>query len=74
LWTGKIKRPSQILNTGDIVDATVLHIDSGKRPVSLGVKQLAPNPLDTIAEKYPVGRVIEGKNKKYQRVRYIRGH
>jgi small subunit ribosomal protein S1 len=48
---------------GDIVEAVVLNIDTDKRRVSLGMKQVEPNPWDVVAERYPVGTVIEGKVK-----------
>jgi small subunit ribosomal protein S1 len=62
-WTGKVKHSSQLLNIGDIVNAVVLDIDSSKRRISLGMKQLEPNPWDSIAENYPVGTIIEGEVK-----------
>jgi small subunit ribosomal protein S1 len=62
-WTGNIKNPSQILNVGNIVEAMVLSLDASKRRISLSMKQLEPNPWDTIAENYPLGAVIEGKIK-----------
>ena len=60
-WTGKIKHSSQILSVGNIVEAKVLSLDVSKRRISLSMKQLEPNPWDTIAENYPQGAVIEGK-------------
>jgi small subunit ribosomal protein S1 len=62
-WTRKIRHPSQILNVGDIVDAVVLNIDVEKKRISLGMKQVEPNPWDVIEEKYPVGTTIEGRIK-----------
>ncbi|NQT55776.1 MAG: 30S ribosomal protein S1 [Desulfobacteraceae bacterium] len=62
-WTRKIKHPSQILSVGDIVDVIVLNIDVPKKRISLGMKQVEPNPWDIIEEKYPVGTTIEGKIK-----------
>ena len=62
-WTGKIKHPSQILNVGNIVETVVLSLDVGKKRISLSMKQLEPNPWDNIAEKYPIGAIIEGKIK-----------
>ena len=62
-WTGNIKHPSQILNVGNMVEAMVLSIDVSKRRISLSIKQLEPNPWDTIAENYPLGAIIEGKIK-----------
>ena len=62
-WTGKIKHPSQMLSVGDIVEAMILNVDVAKKRISLSMKQLEPNPWDTIAEKYPVGSIIEGEIK-----------
>jgi len=62
-WTRKIRHPSQVLNVGDIIDTMVLDIDVAKKRISLGMKQVEPNPWDVIEEKYPVGTTIEGKIK-----------
>lgn len=62
-WTRKIRHPSQILKVGDFVDAVVLNIDSGAKRISLGLKQVEPNPWAVIGEKYPVGTTIEGRIK-----------
>jgi small subunit ribosomal protein S1 len=62
-WTGKIKHPSQVLNVGETVQAVVLNLDAAKKRISLSVKQLEPNPWDSIADKYPIGATIEGKVK-----------
>lgn len=62
-WTRKIRHPSQVLNVGDIVDSVVLNIDVAKKRISLGMKQVEPNPWDVIEEKYPIGTTIEGKIK-----------
>ena len=62
-WTRKIRHPSQIVSGGDEVEAVVLDIKPGSRRISLGMKQVVPNPWDVISEKYPVGTTIEGKIK-----------
>ena len=62
-WTKKIRHPSMVVNVGDEVEAMVLDIDPGNRRISLGLKQVEPNPWDVIGEKYPVGTIIEGKIK-----------
>lgn len=62
-WTKKIRHPSKILNVGDEVEAIVLSINPDNKRISLGMKQLEPNPWDVIAEKYPVGTTIAGKIK-----------
>ncbi len=60
-WTQKVRHPSKVVAMGDIIDAVVLSMDKGSKRVSLGMKQIEPNPWDVIAEKYPVGSRIEGK-------------
>jgi small subunit ribosomal protein S1 len=62
-WTRKIRHPSQIVRVSDIVEAVVLNIDPPNKRVSLGLKQVEPNPWDIIGEKYPVGTTIEGRIK-----------
>ena len=62
-WTKKIRHPSKILSVGDIVEAVVLDINPDNKRISLGMKQIEPNPWDVIAEKYPIGTTIAGKIK-----------
>ena len=62
-WTRKIRHPSKVVSVGESVDAVVLDIKPESRRISLGMKQVVPNPWDVIAEKYPKGTVIEGKIK-----------
>jgi small subunit ribosomal protein S1 len=62
-WTGRIRHPSQVVSIGDAVEAVVLSVDVAKKRIFLSMKRLEPNPWDTIAEKYPVGAIIEGKIK-----------
>ena len=62
-WTRKVRHPSQLLSIGDMVEAIVLNMDTARKRISLGMKQVAPNPWDVIEEKYPVGTTIEGKIK-----------
>ncbi len=62
-WTRKIRHPSEVLSIGSTVEAVVIDIDVAKERISLSIKQLEPNPWDSIAEKYPVGAIIEGKVK-----------
>ncbi|MBU1163138.1 MAG: S1 RNA-binding domain-containing protein, partial [Proteobacteria bacterium] len=62
-WTRKIRHPSKVVSIGDMVDAVVLDIKPENRRISLGMKQVIPNPWDVISEKYPVGTTIEGKIK-----------
>jgi small subunit ribosomal protein S1 len=62
-WTRKIRHPSKVVSVGEEVDAVVLDIKPDSRRISLGMKQVVPNPWDVISEKYPVGTTIEGKIK-----------
>ena len=62
-WTKRVKHPSQILNQGDEVDVQVLDVDTGNRRISLGMKQLMPNPWLELKEHYPPGTIIEGEIK-----------
>jgi small subunit ribosomal protein S1 len=62
-WTRKIRHPSKVVSVGDEVEAVVLDIKPENRRISLGMKQVVPNPWDVISEKYPVGTTIEGKIK-----------
>ncbi len=62
-WTRKIRHPSKVVSVGEEVEAIVLDIKPENRRISLGMKQVVPNPWDVIAEKYPVGTTIEGKIK-----------
>ena len=62
-WTRKVRHPSKVVSIGDMVDAVVLDIKPENRRISLGMKQVVPNPWDVISEKYPIGTTIEGKIK-----------
>jgi small subunit ribosomal protein S1 len=62
-WTKKVKHPSQLISIGDVVEAVVLDVDVARKRISLGLKQLEPNPWSVIEERYPVGTVVEGKIK-----------
>jgi len=62
-WTRKVRHPSKIVSVAEEVEAVVLDIKPESRRISLGMKQVVPNPWDVIAEKYPVGTTIEGKIK-----------
>ena len=59
-WTRKLRHPSQMVKVGDEVEVIVLGVDQEKKRISLGMKQISPNPWDVVAEKYPEGTVLEG--------------
>jgi small subunit ribosomal protein S1 len=54
-WTQHIKHPSQIVSMGQMLDAVILSLDKDAKKLSLGIKQLEPDPWLTLMEKYPVG-------------------
>jgi small subunit ribosomal protein S1 len=60
-WTKKIKHPSEVCKKGDVIEAKVLGVDIANERFSLGIKQLAPDPWDLVAQRYPVGSRIEGE-------------
>ncbi len=62
-WSKKTRHPSKILDIGDQVEVQILNIDAAAKRISLGMKQLQPNPWDLVSENYPVGSIIEGKIK-----------
>lgn len=62
-WTRKVRNPASVLKPGDMVECVILKVDTAAKRISLGMKQVEPNPWDTVAERYPVGTIIEGKVK-----------
>ena len=60
-WTQHIKHPSKIVGIGDIVEAVVLKIDKDSQKISLGFKQLEPDPWENVAAEFPVGTIVKGK-------------
>jgi small subunit ribosomal protein S1 len=59
-WTKRIKHPSKVVSVGDTVEAIVLDVDERNRKISLGMKQIEPNPWSVIEEKYPIGTQVSG--------------
>lgn len=59
-WTQHIKHPSQMVSMGQVVEAVVLHLDKDDKKISLGMKQLEPDPWQELMQKYPVGSKHEG--------------
>ncbi len=60
-WTQHVKHPSKVVSVGEIIQAKVLNVQKEERKISLGLKQLQPDPWETLAERYPVGSVHKGK-------------
>ncbi|WPD22885.1 MAG: 30S ribosomal protein S1 [Candidatus Electrothrix aestuarii] len=62
-WSKKPRHPSKIVSVGSEIDVQVLKVEAETKRISLGMKQLQPNPWDLVEESYPIGAVIEGKIK-----------
>ncbi|PID38434.1 MAG: 30S ribosomal protein S1 [Proteobacteria bacterium] len=60
-WTRRVKHPSKVVSIGDKVEAIVLDVDAKNNRISLGMKQLEPNPYDMLTEKYPLGSIVNGR-------------
>jgi small subunit ribosomal protein S1 len=60
-WTEHINHPSDIYNRGDEVEAIILAIDEANKKISLGIKQLTPDPWEKVKDEYPLGAIIEGE-------------
>jgi small subunit ribosomal protein S1 len=63
-WSRRMKHPSKVVKVGDQVEAVVLEVKPRDRRVSLGIKQLEADPWTTVAERYSIGSVIEGRVRK----------
>jgi small subunit ribosomal protein S1 len=59
-WTQHIKHPSQVVSMGQMLDAVILSLDKDNKKLSLGIKQLEPDPWLTLMQKYPVGSRHQG--------------
>ena len=60
-WTKRITKPSELLRVGDDVEAVVLGIQKDEEKISLGIRQLDPNPWDMVVHNYPLGAHVHGK-------------
>src|ERR1700761_9183751 len=60
-WSRRMKHPSKVVKPGDQVETVVLEVHTEERRISLGLKQLEPNPWTTIDSRYSVGSVVEGR-------------
>jgi small subunit ribosomal protein S1 len=59
-WTKRIARPSDVLTMGQEIEAVVLGVNKDEQKISLGVRQLEPNPWDEMEHKYPIGKTVKG--------------
>jgi len=60
-WTKRITKPSELLKVGQELDAVVLGIQKDDQKISLGLRQLEPNPWDMVRHNYPIGARVRGK-------------
>src|SRR5712675_568075 len=60
-WSKRMKHPSKLVNVGDEIECVVLSVLPQERRISLGMRQLATNPWDSLHDKYPVGATVEGR-------------
>ncbi|MBV8841342.1 MAG: 30S ribosomal protein S1 [Bryobacterales bacterium] len=63
-WSRRMKHPSKVVKAGDQVEAVVLEVKPKERRVSLGIKQLEADPWTTVASRYSIGSVVEGRVRK----------
>jgi len=59
-WTKRISHPNELVHIDDEVTVVVLKIDKDKHEISLGMKQTQANPWDKVADRYPIGTLVEG--------------
>ncbi len=59
-WTRRVKHPSKVVAIGDETDVLVLNVAETERKISLGMKQIEPNPWSLLEEKYPPGTRVRG--------------
>ena len=60
-WNKRVKHPSKLVKLADVVEAKVLGVDVENKRISLGMRQLEPNPWDIVEQKYPIGSIVRGK-------------
>ena len=54
-WTQHVKHPSQMVSMGQVIEAVILSLDAAGKKISLGMKQLEPDPWSSLMVKYPIG-------------------
>jgi small subunit ribosomal protein S1 len=63
-WSRRMKHPSKVVKVGDDVECVVLEVKPSERRISLGIKQLEPDPWTTVDQRYSIGSVVEGRVRK----------
>ena len=64
-WSQKLKHPSEIVKKGQVIEAKVLSIDKENERLSLGLKQLQPDPWEKVSEKYKINDIVRGRITKF---------
>jgi small subunit ribosomal protein S1 len=64
-WDKKVRNPAKLVSKGDALELQILDIDKEKKRVSLGLKQLQPDPWRELGDKYPPGSVVKGRVKNF---------
>lgn len=62
-WDRRLKNPHKLVNKGDWLELLVLNVDTERKRISLGMKQLLPDPWDVLEQEYPPGSILKGKVK-----------
>src|SRR5207302_320665 len=60
-WTRRVRHPSEVLKKGQELETQILNIDKDNKRISLGLKQIQPDPWTTVAQRYPMGSRVTGK-------------
>jgi small subunit ribosomal protein S1 len=60
-WTRNVGHPSELLKKGQDIESQILNIDKENKRISLGLKQIQPDPWATVAQRYPMGSRVTGK-------------
>src|SRR5437762_2605560 len=60
-WTRNVGHPSEVLKKGQDIETQILNIDRDNKRISLGLKQIQPDPWSTVAQRYPMGARVTGK-------------
>lgn len=63
-WSRRMKHPSKVVRVGDQVESVVLDVKPKERRISLGIKQMEADPWTTVADRYSIGSVVEGRVRK----------
>ena len=60
-WTQHITNPTQVVSMGQVIEAVILSLDKAEKKLSLGIKQLTPNPWQSLLDRFPIGSKHKGK-------------